>query len=82
MKLLLWYGLERVLVVENLRDLNVEIYLYLRLRQLETRNFFIMRSAPASFKVSIDGNVASAVYDSDLAESSISLSFCTVNHIY
>ena len=41
-----------------------------------------MRSAFMSFKVSIDGIVANAVYDSVLAESSISLSFCTVNHIY
>jgi hypothetical protein len=36
----------------------------------------------ASFNVSIDGSVARAAYDSQLAESSISLSFCTVNHIY
>jgi len=36
----------------------------------------------ASFKVSIGGVVASAVYDSELAESLISLSFCTINHIY
>ena len=45
-----------------------------------------MRSASASalafFKVSINGIAANAVYDSDLAESSISLNFCTVNHIY
>ena len=32
--------------------------------------------------ISIDGNVASVAYDIQLAESSILLSFCTVNHIY
>ena len=41
-----------------------------------------MRSAFMSFKVSIDGIVANTVYNSVLAESSISLSFCTVNRIY
>jgi hypothetical protein len=41
-----------------------------------------MHSAFTSFKVSINGIVAGAVYDSELAESSISLSFCTVNHVY
>jgi hypothetical protein len=41
-----------------------------------------MRSALASFKVSINGIVASAVYDFELAESSMSLSFCTINRIY
>jgi hypothetical protein len=38
-----------------------------------------MHSAFASFKVSINGIVASAVYNFELAESSISLSFCTID---
>jgi hypothetical protein len=46
----------------------VEIRLYIRLRQSEDRNFFIR-------------SVASAVCDFELAESSISLSFCAVNRI-
>ena len=41
-----------------------------------------MRSAQASFQVSIKGNAANALYDSQLAESSIFLSFCGMNHIY
>jgi hypothetical protein len=41
-----------------------------------------MHSALASFKVSINSIVASAVYDFELAESWILLSFCTINHIY
>jgi hypothetical protein len=41
-----------------------------------------MQSALACFNISIDGNVASAVYNSQLTESSIFWSFCTVNHIF
>lgn len=42
---------------------------------------FTMHSALASFKVSIDGNVASAAYNSQLAGSSILLTFCRINRI-
>ena len=40
-----------------------------------------MHSALASFKVFINGNVANAAYNSQLAESSISPSFCRINQI-
>ena len=79
------YDLERVLSGGKTEGSQYgNIYIYVRLRLLEDRNSFIMRSesAFASFKVSINGIVASAVYDFELAESSISLYFCTVNHIY
>ena len=39
-------------------------------------------SVLASFEVSINGNFARAAYDSQLAESSILLSFCSINRIY
>jgi hypothetical protein len=42
-----------------------------------------MDSAQASFQVSVDGNVAtSAIYDSQLAESFILLTFCSINHMH
>ena len=41
-----------------------------------------MQSAFACFNVSVDGHLASAVYDSQSTESLIALTFCTVNHIF
>lgn len=42
----------------------------------------MLPAARPSFQVFVNGNVASALYDSQLAESSISLSFYKIHQIY
>ena len=38
-------------------------------------------TTPASFQVSVDGNVAQAVYDLQLPDSFVSVSYCDINHL-